>query len=240
MKMRDEHTAKINFRRNVDMKIRNLLAALLVISLCICLPVQVSAMGAPVELTVENVSHYAYMDLDVAPAELRGTILEAREQIIFAHSWVAEGEGWIEQPDGTIEVLPQFYDLVPEDWDVPCDPRVADRAVLGGDADIASTSTLFYGSVFFHKPSNTALTDPFRTWTDIRGTMKTTVVSLNQPDSCNVGYTNMRTGKSLAYSSRMKPGATCNYTISSPTIVGARASTYSNEGYGYLRIELST
>ena len=72
MKMRDEHTAKINFRRNVDMKIRNLLAALLVISLCICLPVQVSAMGAPVELTVENVSHYAYMDLDVAPAELRG------------------------------------------------------------------------------------------------------------------------------------------------------------------------
>lgn len=86
MKMRDEHTAKINFRRNVDMKIRNLLAALLVISLCICLPVQVSAMGAPVELTVENVSHYAYMDLDVAPAELRGTILEAREQIIFAHS----------------------------------------------------------------------------------------------------------------------------------------------------------
>ncbi len=120
------------------------------------------------------------------------------------------------------------------------DPRVADRAVLGGDADIASTSTLFYGSVFFHKPSNTALTDPFRTWTDIRGTMKTTVVSLNQPDSCNVGYTNMRTGKSLAYSSRMKPGATCNYTISSPTIVGARASTYSNEGYGYLRIELST
>ena len=68
MKMRDEHTAKINFRRNVDMKIRNLLAALLVISLCICLPVQVSAMGAPVELTAENVSHYAYMDLDVAPA----------------------------------------------------------------------------------------------------------------------------------------------------------------------------
>ena len=63
------------------MKIRNLLAALLVISLCICLPVQVSAMGAPVELTVENVSHYAYMDLDVAPAELRGTILEAREQL---------------------------------------------------------------------------------------------------------------------------------------------------------------
>ena len=175
------------------MKIRNLLAALLVISLCICLPVQVSAMGAPVELTAENVSHYAYMDLDVAPGELRGTILEAREQIIFAHSWVAEGEGWIEQPDGTIEVLPQFYDLFPEDWDVPCDPRVADRAVLGGDADIASTSTLFYGSVFFHKPSNTALTDPFRTWTDIRGTMKTTVVSLNQPDSCNVGYTNMRT-----------------------------------------------
>ena len=104
------------------MKIRNLLAALLVISLCICLPVQVSAMGAPVELTVENVSHYAYMDLDVAPAELRGTILEAREQIIFAHSWVAEGEGWIEQPDGTIEVLPQFYDLFPEDWS-PLFPR---------------------------------------------------------------------------------------------------------------------
>ena len=55
MKMRDEHTDKINIRRNVDMKIRNLLAALLVISLCICLPVQVSAMGAPVELTVEKI-----------------------------------------------------------------------------------------------------------------------------------------------------------------------------------------
>ena len=93
--------------------------------------------GCPCELTAENVSHYAYMDLDVAPAELRGTILEAREQIIFAHSWVAEGEGWIEQPDGTIEVLPQFYDLFPEDWDVPCDPRVADRAVFFFDSEIS-------------------------------------------------------------------------------------------------------
>ena len=106
MKMRDEHTAKINFRRNVDMKIRNLLAALLVISLCICLPVQVSAMGAPVELTVENVSHYAYMDLDVAPAELRGTILEAREQIIFAHSWVAEGEDGLSNPMEPLKFCP--------------------------------------------------------------------------------------------------------------------------------------
>lgn len=72
-----------------------------------------------VDMTLEEAQSFAYMDLDTAPAELRETILKAREVIIYSQSWVADGlEAYITSPDGTKKSVPAFSELFPG-WELP-------------------------------------------------------------------------------------------------------------------------
>lgn len=72
-----------------------------------------------VDMTLEEAQSFAYMDLDTAPAELRETILKAREVIIYSQSWVADGlEAYITSPDGTKRSVPAFSELFPG-WELP-------------------------------------------------------------------------------------------------------------------------
>lgn len=100
------------------MRMKKLLAVMVAVGVLLCLPV--TAHAKTVSLDASNVSYYAYMALEEAPAELQETILEARAQIIFSESWVADGyEGQVTYPDGTVIDLPQFSELFPEDWEIP-------------------------------------------------------------------------------------------------------------------------
>ena len=70
--------------------------------------------------TEEDIQYYAYLDLDSAEEEIKDVILAARNLIIHRQSYVVEGEAVITDKNGNIvREVPKFYDLFPEDWDVP-------------------------------------------------------------------------------------------------------------------------
>lgn len=68
------------------------------------------------EMTTEEL---AYCILAEVPEEWRDKVLAARNEIINSTSWTVDGAGAILHSDGTIEELPDFYDLFPQDWDIP-------------------------------------------------------------------------------------------------------------------------
>lgn len=76
-------------------------------------------------LALEDLEHYAYMNLDEARSEIKPVIQEARNRIIFNTSWAADGtNAWVLDEDGNvIEKLPYFSQLFPSDWDMPSNPR---------------------------------------------------------------------------------------------------------------------
>lgn len=76
-------------------------------------------------ISIQDAKELAYMHLEDAPYELHEKILEARNIIINnSPGWVADGwyGGVFNVKTGEIiRILPQFYDLFPEDWDMPVD-----------------------------------------------------------------------------------------------------------------------
>lgn len=88
--------------------------------------VEVEAVEYPVldMPTREDIEHYAYMDLERAPAELKPTIEAARKRIIFdgtVTAWTADNIlGTIGDENGNVlEVVPHFHDVFPADWEMP-------------------------------------------------------------------------------------------------------------------------
>ena len=72
-------------------------------------------------LSTNGVDHYAYMDYESAPEELKPLIIEARNKIIFSTAWVADGaSGYIADKDGNIiKSIPEFSENFPSDWEYP-------------------------------------------------------------------------------------------------------------------------
>lgn len=214
------------------------------ISVLLCLPV--TAKAKTVTLDASNASYYAYMDLEEAPAELQDTILEARAQIIFQESWVADGyEGQVTYPDGTVIELPQFSELFPDDWEIPVESTNQEEtvdvpaALPAMDAVVPATAwtTLTQRKLYLRHPSSVFDTGYFQSWSNLTGALKTTVVALETPTSCNIGYTDIKTSKSIGHSSRLPVGGTFQMNVTN-AYVGVRASTYSTEGLGTLRVQL--
>ena len=70
--------------------------------------------------TEEDIQYYAYLDMESADKDIRPENLEARNIIIHRQGWVTEGRAEIIGSDGkVVRELPYFYDLFPEDWDIP-------------------------------------------------------------------------------------------------------------------------
>lgn len=95
---------------------------------------------------VAAAAEYAYMDIDSATPAMQEKILEARNTIIFSQSWtnLAEYDGVtvkaIDIKTNTTYDLPDFYDLFPDDWEVPsadCMPIDVEDCELAAEADYA-------------------------------------------------------------------------------------------------------
>ena len=78
-----------------------------------------ASFSAAQEQSLEVAKDLAYMDINLASADLREAILEARNQVIFSVPWAADGvSAYIVYEDGTKEALPQFSDVFPN-WEIP-------------------------------------------------------------------------------------------------------------------------
>lgn len=204
-----------------------------------------------------SVRALAYSDLDSADSATQQKILAAREQIIFSQSWVVEGRAYVTDSEGNIiSESPHFYDIFPDDWDVPVMDVVGisqhavptkivqrDAAVhplVDGNYPVPMASDIVDAGVV--EEFNTS----FRhgTYGEVTSTYDridaTGYMWAPQSWTLNIGYTDMDTGRSLAY--RVNLVHQENYTYENPpsnTEVGVRLSTYDHSTswhvviYGY-------
>ncbi len=228
-------------------------AVVLSILLMLCLTNVAFASGLEtscVDMALAEAAQIAYLDLEDASAEMREPILAAREEIIFSTDWVADGyTAYVEDQDGNIiRTLPAFSEVFP-DWDLPvsettyqADIEMDFNALQDMDAIAASSG---WESVGFHayyleapgstntEPFTEMFVDPER----IGNELKTYATSLSYSTSCNIGYTDMADGTSIAHATRLACGEACTVSGVRMKIIGIRASTYSTPGWAGLQID---
>ena len=157
---------------------------------------------------------------------------------------VADGyTAHVEDQDGNIiRTLPAFSEVFP-DWDLPvsettyqADIEMDFNAFQDMDAIAASSG---WESVGFHayyleapgstntEPFTEMFVDPER----IGNELKTYATSLSYSTSCNIGYTDMADGTSIAHATRLACGEACTVSGVRMKIIGIRASTYSTPGW---------
>lgn len=195
------------------------------LSLVMILAVCVMPASA-VTMTVED---YAYMDIETAPASMRGTILEAREAIIYSESWSVDGNSYVTYPDGTIEVLPKFSDLFP-DWDVP----TAD-CEENNTAEIMPRVIFWHGQVFLNAPPANTMSTPFKYVPGTNNYISTKAVSF-YGGKVNIGYSIGNTDHTWV--NGLSVGLPVTIYGKSGTSYGVRASTYGTPNYATMQIDI--
>jgi hypothetical protein len=212
---------------------KKILMSLLLVASCLV----VSAFALESKSNIEtntvdmDTETFAYMNLETAPYDMKGKILEARKKIIFSNSWVADGQyGEVLDADGKVKrVIPQFSDIFPG-WEVPKEEITLTRAYLP-EIDV------WNGNVNFQSASSSDST-PFLRFAAQGGTTQTYIsYSYNGVTTHNFGYTNLQTGNNIAYLDNMQIGEVFSWYISGGTQVGVRASTYGTTGYAGVTVK---
>lgn len=207
---------------------------------------------------------YANLDPNTAPKEKQGKIRDAREEIIFNNSWVADGltGSIIDEITGQeIESIPQFSDLFPG-WDMPnmdigktedsimydelyselpsYDINPLDFALerASGVTDYRVWAVLNH---YIQSASSASNAPPFtKAYVDgynVGTALKISVRQLTSSASCNIGFSNYDTGRSLGFVEHLKINEAAQIRgLSRPQMVGCRASTYSAPGWSVLAL----
>ena len=197
----------------------------------------------------------AYSDLESADSVTQQKILDAREQVIFSQSWVVEGRAYVTDAEGNIiRESPQFYDIFPEEWDVPVmdvDSTNQHQVLMKTGQRRADVHELVNGTYLVPMASDivdAGVVDDYYTSYTSYGSVRSTYDYIDargymfypQPWTINIGYTDLSTGRSLAYEVNLSHQQ--NYRYCDPpenTHVGVRLSTYDHSTnwnvviYGY-------
>ena len=173
-----------------------------------------------------SVEALAYCDLDEAPLEYQDDILVARDIIIHNTNWTVDGQVAIVHEDGTLQTLPEFSDLFP-DWDIPSAEPLTNTAV--------PYTASFAGNVYLIHPSETEQAPAFYYfYPDGNVIMGTTYIP---GTSWNGAYTNYTTLHEVGNVLRLSEGEAMTLTTPNPNhLYGARASTFSTEGYAIMYV----
>ncbi len=214
------------------------------------------------EEILERASEFAYLDADKATPELKEKILEARKEIIYNTDWVADGYvGCIRniKTGKLIKELPEFSEVFPE-WDVPVEENnakieISEPVLPAAPADNAMEIkplsigvglddwiVLLSERVYLKSASSTTDATPFAAFTLDPYKMGTHIracaTSLSASETCNIGFSNYSSGKSLASAVNLGEYDTLELYVGvgKPTI-GVRASTYSNPGWSTIEVD---
>ena len=172
-----------------------------------------------------SIEALAYCDLDEAPIEYQDDILAARDAIIHSTNWTVNGQTQIVLEDGTIQELPEFSELFP-DWDIPKAKNIP---------DIVTYSANFNGVIYLFNPTTTQ-TPPFYVF--YPGSYLVEMGATSIPGSSwNAAFTNYTSGYEVGNATNLPVGAAYQLNVASTSFVyGARASTFSTEGYAALYV----
>ncbi len=211
------------------------------------------------EELVEKAKDIAYLDLDMAPPEMKQEILEARKKIIYNTDWVADGySGYIQDVETgeIIKELPEFSEVFPE-WNIPVEKfasgtettvpalSVDDKIELAPIKSIMSLDSwlrIVGGRLYLETASATENADPFTVFTvdpyEIGTEIRAYASSLTSSATCNIGISDYNSGASLGLATRLTENRSLNVFvgIDSPT-VAVRASTYSTPGWATMAVD---
>lgn len=187
------------------------------------------------------------MDIDKADPLTKSLILEAREELIFSKSWAADGvKAYVADKEGNIkEKIPEFSSLFPTEWGV----NIVEQIDAGFPEKTSAASPKYLtvqqynDRVYLKYPSSTSASKSFRTieTTGHLGGRTEQLTSIYTygliPENpintrtCNIGYTNEDTGRSIVYKMRLKNQESLRLDNISPNItLGIRASSYNLTG----------
>lgn len=182
----------------------------------------------PANAATMTVEDYAYMDIQTAPASLKDTILEAREEIIYSESWSVDGRSYITYPDGTIEVLPEFSELFPG-WELPAAPEITESV----EPILTRASIYWEGPVSLKAPPANTMSASFKTVPGTNGTIGTRATSFGG-GTVNIGYS--VNGFDHTWTIGVSVGSYVTVFGVSGTAYGVRASTNGTPGTATMEI----
>lgn len=208
----------------------------------------------------------AYLTIDEGTTSRdKDAILAARKEIIYRQSWVADGlNACVLDKNGNIkEYLPHFSELFPNDWELPISEYShEDLAVTSMDVlpnVLSSTRSrginLYYsGDVNLKRPVSGQDAAPFVSLNTVgfKGTASMYTVekvwtegfyggSPTADATYNVGYTNVGTGRSIAYKNNLDNGESFELSdVPYDIKLGVRASSYDNPGSWSMYVRVQT
>lgn len=209
------------------------------------------------EMTTEQL---AYLDVESASKEMQEKILAARKEIIYSTDWVADGYDMYIGNMATGEVerkVPHFSEVFPG-WEIPTEDFSMEQ--ISGIEGLTTTSSV-YTNVSETQPASTTDELVFYNAYDVYMTeatdeqaepfaeiyanpytlgsaIRTVVEMLGASETCNIGYSDAATGKSIAYATNLIEGQYVDVTNVGDMDIYVRASTYSTPDLGLLSIYL--
>ena len=205
------------------------------IAMCLAMMMSISVMSVGVFAAEASNDSCAYMNIETASEAMREKIIADRNEIIYSQSWGVEG-GYIVRANGTVEEVPAFYDIFPEDWEIP---EVSNTATINfEDAALPTAVESWNLQVYFNEVPSSGTSPVVGNFYHDGSYIKVAVSSLTSSQHVNVGVTNNSTGRSLGYAEELYPGDYyyCPTVTLSSFYAGIRYSTYSNPGYGVLNV----
>ncbi len=202
--------------------LRSIIGATLALGMVMALPVAAS----PVETDYAKAMNekIAYMDLNSATSSVeKNRILEARYAVIYGdQAWTVDNAvSVLDYTNGKVTPLPDFYDLFPQDWDIPnaSDSRVS---LVISQAAKASNNVAFNGNIDVTlAAANKYNTPPFFHFTYMEDNGPVGLILTSFPgEYYNAGFCNEDTGKGAGWCPGLEVGKT-GVQLTDP-VVGTR------------------
>lgn len=195
----------------------------------------------------DEVRELAYMDIDQADEETQAKILEARKAVIYTRSWRADDVVMVtaDSLSMNFEISPKFSDLFPN-WDLPVEEVDEEEEDEGGSDAFSmnpypTVTDVVFNSRYNVPASVTGKLAPIMCTAKIPqaalGQCKLTTSGLSLPtgmNTFNVGYTDIKTGKSIAHKMNIPQGTNLTPDVyidpKEYPQVGVRTSTQGKPG----------
>lgn len=208
-------------------------------------------------------SSIAYRDLSTAATQVEyNAILSAREKIIYSSGpWTTTGAK-IVKADGTLVDVPNFYDLFPEDWELPIveheqaevdgsdlpeseGPKLSvfspsQMGISTWNAPLSTYSASFNSNVYLSVADSTQNTAPFYSFTSDGYDVACYAATL-PGDKYNLGFNNEDTGKRIDWIPNLAVGeGILAKNLTSLVRYSFSASVYSDPGYARMVVQAVT
>ena len=183
----------------------------------------------------------AYMDLDSATSSMeKNRILEARRAIIYGdQAWTVDNAvSILDCTNGKVTALPDFYDIFPDDWEIP-DASDSQISPITSYTTTASSNVAFNGQVRVSLAAeNKYDTPPFFRFNYLEDNGPIGLYIASFPGTYyNAGFTNEDTGKGAGWCPGLIVGET-GVQLANPVVgtrYGSIVSVDSNPAMGRVR-----